>query len=157
MTSCLPGGHRCGLEREVVIRRCRCAENGSFPGLRAWWTVIGKDSDGDFRYEGHLEFLPGSLAGRSCLKKRRVISKVGKEPLQWFSCPSSIQHPISPEVSSWVRGSEGLAPDGAISCSGPHSKLEASYITAYVAGAIHPILGYIASKIQRLSKNYASF
>lgn len=66
-------------------------------------------------------------------------------------------HLASHFPQKFQAGSAVPAPDGAISCSGPHSKLEASYVSVSVAGAVHPIMEYIASKIQRLSKNYAFF
>lgn len=90
VTSCLPGGHKCGLEREVVICRCRCAGNGGFLSLqglvvshcrRLWW---------EFQVPRPPGVSSAINSRQELLKKRRVVSKVGKEPLQWFSYQSSI-------------------------------------------------------------------
>lgn len=155
VTSCLAGGHRCGLEREVVVRRCRCAGNGSFLGLeglvdshckRFWW-------------ECQVPRPPGVSSG---LTSRQELFKKEESCFQSGQGASAVVflselHSASHLPQKFQAGSEGLAPDGAISCSGSHSKLGASYISVYVAGATHPVMGYIASKIQRLSKNYATF
>lgn len=100
----------------------------------------------------------GLSSEQECLRKRKeAFLKRARDFcydfLLWVPC--SIL--FSPEMLSWVRGVRGLAPDGTISCSGLHSKLGASRVTVYVAGGVHSDMGFVASQIQRLDRNHASF
>lgn len=95
-------------EREVAVHRCSCTGNVSLldmelpvpagPGGR--WSQKPKGMTWRIRKHWFMTGISGTMVTgrfywahwqvRSCLKKRRVISKVGKGPLLWFSSSGSL-------------------------------------------------------------------
>lgn len=153
--------------------RCSCPGNVSSLlteltcAFRIWWTVIAKGSENT----GFMRGISGTMALRVSTGPSSKLGAVsGREELfpkrAGGLCYDFLPRPLcsipsSPGTSSWVKGSEGLAPDGAVSCSRlPAPRLRAgSVIHYYVHGrSSAPQYGiYRFQKPKRLNKTCAPF